>query len=561
MKRRFFPYIILFMLCASFLFMQSHALEANSPVKIGVVFGSNAKPSSNLQNVSGKGRGYSFGYYNKTTYNFTSLANSNETEITIVKNKPIYIGTGNTYYDTAPANTIAKIGPYSLQCDRVYYSAAEAQSACDALAFNNYSAYVAYVDNQYRVRIGSYFSQQDAENDKNPVAAAALDALTVISPSSTCYTVTKTGTSNILFQFDSGNMPLGIMPQTSDGASQTWSKGYKYFGGFEYYRANGNDISVINVVNINDYLKGVVPYEMSPSWPFEALKAQALCAKAYCLNNAGRHANEGFDLCNTTDCQVYQGTNNSSARSDMAVEDTRNLSIKYNGKNAQTYYHSSSGGWTENSENIWGGNIPYLRAVEDIYLTHTKPWTYSVSAAEIASILRAKGTACTSVTDIYVSELTRAGNVRGITIVIDGKPVAFTGEKARTILNSSSNNYAIKSHRFTVSATGGASSGSSSIYVNGAPLDGALDSKYAVGNSGTPTKIPSGTHYAISKDGKTELYEGNSGTSSGELSFNFAGTGSGHHIGMSQWGAYDMAMEGFLFDSIIKFYFTGVQVE
>lgn len=422
-------------------------------------------------------------------------------------------------------------------------------------------AYPSYVNGQYRVRIGAYMSQSEAQADLNPVAAAALDSLSITNPSPTCYTVSKTGTGTILFQFDSNGSPLGIMPISTGVKPQTWSKDYKYYGGFEYNRVNGNDITVINVVNIDDYLKGVVPYEMSPSWPIEALKAQALCAKSYCLNSAGKHSKDGFDLCNTTDCQVYQGTNNSSVITDQAVELTHGLAVTYNGQLAQTYYHSSSGGYTENSENIWGGKIPYLRAVEDKYLKHTSPWNYTVSSDEIAGILRTKGYDCASVTDLYISQLTDAGNVRAITIVIDGNPVVFSGEKARTILNTSGNSYAVKSHRFTITANGGGQNNTSSdIYVNGAAMIGTLDTKFAVNAEAVPAKIQSGDHYAIGENGVAILSETNSGAISGPLSFTFSGTGNGHHIGLSQWGAHDMAEQGFTFEEIIKFYFTGVQI-
>src|SRR5699024_10163312 len=99
-----------------------------------------------------------------------------------------------------------------------------------------------------------------------------------------------------------------------------------------YNRVNGNDITVIGVLSMDDYIKGVVPYEMSASWNIEALKAQALCAKSYAVNSMGKHGSSGFDLCNSTHCQVYKGMNSATANSNAAVEAVSGQYILYNGK-------------------------------------------------------------------------------------------------------------------------------------------------------------------------------------------------------------------------------------
>ena len=78
-----------------------------------------------------------------------------------------------------------------------------------------------------------------------------------------------------------------------------------------------------NDVPLEDYIKGVVPYEMSPSWHKEALKAQAVCARSYADGQKERHKNNGFDVCSTTHCQVYHGIGRATANSNAAVEETR----------------------------------------------------------------------------------------------------------------------------------------------------------------------------------------------------------------------------------------------
>jgi stage II sporulation protein D len=103
---------------------------------------------------------------------------------------------------------------------------------------------------------------------------------------------------------------------------------------------------------------------MSPSWPLEALKAQAVCARTYVMASR-KHS--GFDVCTTECCQVYQGIGRANATTDMAVDQTAGQYMTYNGELCVAYYSSSDGGATENSENVWNEAIGYLRGVVDPY--------------------------------------------------------------------------------------------------------------------------------------------------------------------------------------------------
>ena len=103
---------------------------------------------------------------------------------------------------------------------------------------------------------------------------------------------------------------------------------------------NVNDITVINVLPVSEYTKGVLPYEMNANWHPEALKAQAVCAASYALSNKTKHKSLGFDVCNTTDCQVYLGRNAANANSDAAAEAVKGLVLTYDNKICSTVYHS-----------------------------------------------------------------------------------------------------------------------------------------------------------------------------------------------------------------------------
>ena len=527
------------------------AVSGQSTLKIGLYYGNNAMVSANLQNVTGMATGYQLGYYDANR-SFVPLYATDEVYLTVVKDKAVYIGSGNVYFDSAPASYTTVIGPYHLQLDLALTSADEAQGYISTLRGAGLPAFVAYTSEGYRVRVGHYLSAIEAASDAPQVSAATGLTATAVGESRSCYTVTETGTDNILFELDMGGQALGIAPRSEE----TWFKGYTYYGGFEYNRVSGNDISVINVVSMDDYLKGVIPYEMSPSWPIEALKAQALCAKSYALTSIGKHTSQGFDLCNTTDCQVYYGTKVATENSDRAVDETSGMLITYNGKVAETFYHSSSGGWTEDVKNIWGSDIPYLKAVEDKYLVKTLPYSFSITLSEITSILRGKGYDVGQVTGFYVSEYTPAGNVKEVTFTQQGgKDLVFTGDRARTCLNTSSSDKRINSHRYTVSTSGGG------VSVNDGTADKPLGQYYAIGGDGTVSQVsPGAGAYAITGSGVEQINTGSSASSaSGE--YFVSGTGSGHNIGMSQWGAHAMAELGFTYQEIITFYFTGVQVQ
>lgn len=127
-------------------------------------------------------------------------------------------------------------------------------------------------------------------------------------------------------------------------------------------------LRVVNVLPLDEYLKGVVPWEMDSSAPLEALKAQAICARSEALAKlgAGRHVRDGYDICDFDHCQGYSGTENESARSNMAVDQTVGLAMFHNGRVADAVYGTNSGGITSAAEDVWRGPPEaYLRSVRD----------------------------------------------------------------------------------------------------------------------------------------------------------------------------------------------------
>lgn len=148
-----------------------------------------------------------------------------------------------------------------------------------------------------------------------------------------------------------------------------WGKTGKYRG-FIRVLHTSSGFTMINKLPMESYLRGVVPHEMSASWPLEALKAQACAARAYAERS--RDPGEAFDVYCTTRDQAYSGVRVEAAATDAAVKGTAGVVPKYGGAVIAAFYFSTSGGHTENIENVWQTSpIAYLKGVEDPYDTYS----------------------------------------------------------------------------------------------------------------------------------------------------------------------------------------------
>ncbi|MCX7614190.1 MAG: SpoIID/LytB domain-containing protein [Clostridiales bacterium] len=555
--------VVLFFIAVVFFFfapIRAEAANDSQILKIGLYYGTTALPSANLANEVGSG--YDVGYYDSNR-NFIKIYSISDEKITVMKDKTIYLAGDGLYYDVVPATQTGKIGAYHLQTETTFSSDADVINTTNKIKSCGYAAFPAYVDGSYVVRIGSYTSTLEAMSAMSAVSAATGLSLRTVGLSETCYTVTATKTTNILFEFDN-NMPFGISPK-ADGKSETWFKGYKYYGGFEYNRLLGNDINVVNIVKLGDYIKGVIPYEMNPSWPKEALKAQALCAKSYALTISGKHRSSGFDLCATDDCQVYRGCTLATSNSNSAVDEVSGLAVLYNGSPAQTYFHSSDGGSTEDAKNVWGGDIPYLKAVPDDFEDLTKAtngkWSKTITPAQVTTILQSKGYDIANVVSLYVDQFTDAGNVYRLSVKdSNGKVLNFEREKARLILNSSSVGTFVYSMRFTVTS-GSSSSGSvSDFYASDKQINGQTK-QYAIGSDGS-VKLTGNilANSSMITGNGIQKPDQQLQTATTADSFTISGRGWGHNIGLSQWGARGMAEQDWTYDKILKYYYTGITI-
>jgi SpoIID/LytB domain protein len=146
-------------------------------------------------------------------------------------------------------------------------------------------------------------------------------------------------------------------------------------------RAGSTDRDTVNVVTMDDYVKGVIPAEMPPSWSAEAVKAQAVAARTYATWSRDQYPDRYYQICDTSSCQVYRGVAAEDSRSNAAVVATARQVLTSGGQAAFTQFSSSSGGW------LSAGSRPYLVAKADPYDAHSAnpvhSWTLKLSAARI----------------------------------------------------------------------------------------------------------------------------------------------------------------------------------
>ncbi|MCL6451050.1 MAG: SpoIID/LytB domain-containing protein [Acetobacteraceae bacterium] len=319
-------------------------------------------------------------------------------------------------------------------------------------------------------------------------------------------------------------------------------------------------LTAVNLVALEDYLLGVVPREMPADWPAEALKAQAVAARTYALyvRQSGKHAPEGFHLCATQDCQVYGGVWGEDPRARAAVEATQGEVLRYGGELVMAFFHSSSGGHTENAENVWGSYLPYLRGVPDFDQAspHSR-WELGMTLQEVEAALRAGGVEVGRLQDF------EAAGEPGVS----GRPcwIRLSGTAGTSDIRSSlfRKLLGLKSTLFSVRVEEArleevlrprrAWEGTwvaPAADVGAAPkarLLGTYSVPVAVGASGQGCRVPE--FYAL-------------GRQPVPARVTFLGRGWGHGVGMSQWGARALAQErGYTYRQILEYYYTGARVE
>jgi stage II sporulation protein D len=336
---------------------------------------------------------------------------------------------------------------------------------------------------------------------KGPVAVSCESGMGVYSRKSSFFKRISTGRAlrvqprgNMLYFEGIGELesPVRLKSITPDSMNLN-SEAYR---GFFFIYARNHNLIIVNHVDLDEYLYGVLPREVSPLWPEHALQAQAIAARTYALFHMVKREKEIYDVFSTTSSQVYGGKGAEALKTKTAVDLSHGLVLTHENRIALTLYHANSGGQTEGAYDVWGSTFPYLSGVKDEFsvLQPGYSWTHSFSSEDLQERMKMFGLPVNSIVDIIPKERTESGRIKKLQIFQKRDSFYLTGNSFRLIVGAS--------------------------------------------------KIKS-THFNITHKDNNFIFEGN---------------GYGHGVGMSQWGAYHMAKKGNDFKKILKFYYPGTVV-
>jgi stage II sporulation protein D len=255
-------------------------------------------------------------------------------------------------------------------------------------------------------------------------------------------------------------------------------------------------VLVVNELQLEEYLVGLINCEISSAWPIEAVKAQAVIARTYALNRKQARSTSFYHLESSVIDQVYDGCEIEDSRARRGVYDTAGEVLSYQGAVIQAFYHSNCGGKTEASENVWGKRLPYLAGVDCRYCltSNSSAWELKISLQELEERLKSAGYKVNGVSDVRPGARNNRGRLKNVVVVSPRNEISLTGDQFRKAIGYG----VIKSTNFTVL-----------------------------------------------------VEKGEAG---------FSGLGNGHGVGLCQWGTKQRALDGFGYDEILSYYYPGIDL-
>lgn len=427
-------------------------------------------------------------------------------------------------------------------------------------------------------------------NGASNITDMSSSARKTVEPNSTVTVTMQNGLFEISInddiKQDAMEGPITITSSDKIGINNLKRKGSPayYRGMFELKKTTSEKFNIINVLDMQSYLKGVVPNEMPISFGIEALKAQAIAARNYA--NRPMNFNPNYDVCDSTACQVYYGANSETAVSDRAVDETNGIYALYDNEIILALYSSTASGITEDYINTFGNyteDKPYLKSVsdteelkrakEDSLFKKSYPsfdmnspkyrWERKYSKEELEEIL-SKTLAEQSKIGAVEPKLLNSSDFYGLKDIIVLK--RGTSHKALEIeIKSSSGIYKVKKELpiRRVFKQGNAILPSANFVVE---KDGskkteakedAIEAKSAAKDE-QEAIFQSGDSASSNTSKKTNLKD--KLIKKSPVSFTFYGAGFGHGVGMSQYGAGYLSSYGIPYDNILKHYYSGISL-
>ncbi len=272
--------------------------------------------------------------------------------------------------------------------------------------------------------------------------------------------------------------------------------GRTFRGNAQFIKNKNNRLLVINHIDLEDYIKGILYHEASHYWPEEALKVQAVVCRTYAVYQAQEHRGKDYDVTSDIYSQVYGGRTSERARKNKVVEETRGRLLTYKGRVFPAYFHATCAGHTEDAALLWNTDIAPLKGVVCNFCKESPhfSWHYVLSFLEIKDKLIKAGYKISDIKDIVILGRNNSGRITGLKIIATNKDFEISAKDFRNIIGPN----IIRSTNFNLNIV---------------------------------------EHDAV-----------------------FEGLGWGHGVGLCQWGAYFMAKQGFNASQILKYYYPGSEL-
>ncbi|MDD5449175.1 MAG: SpoIID/LytB domain-containing protein [Candidatus Omnitrophica bacterium] len=296
-----------------------------------------------------------------------------------------------------------------------------------------------------------------------------------------------------------GDLPIaaeGIRIKTNkDG--RIYADKWRFRGELEIFKNKESKLVVVNNLDIESYLYGVLYHEVSHYWPYEVLKAQAIAARSFALYQKKAMKDKDYDVTADIYSQVYGGRTAEKYRTNRAVDMTRGKILEFNNDCLPAYYHATCGGFTEDAGNLWKIDLAPLKGVECKFCRRSKHfhWIKKIGIADIEETLNKAGYAASGITQIKIDGRNRSNRINNLIIQGNGQEVKIPGKDFRILIG--------------------------------------------------PNLLKS-NNYNVWLSGNTAV---------------FKGTGWGHGVGMCQWGAYFMAKKGYKAAQILQYYYPGAEIK
>ena len=335
--------------------------------------------------------------------------------------------------------------------------------------------------------------------------------------------------------------------------------------------ATKTGIWIINHVDIEDYLYGVVPFEVPMSWNLEAVKAQAVAARTYAIRCLSQYPHGEFDVYDSTKDQVYGGISGEKEKAIEAVEGTRGIILSYQGWPIKAYYHADAGGQTEEGKYIFPGDLPYLKSVPSKDDLESHRWHIILTKSELAKKMKSWGKDVGKIKDVIITTKSPTGRPRKIEVLGSKRSHEFSSNDFRKMIGAGR----IRSTLFVIVGKNdkleNASANVNVITISPSDDSGAV---HVVSAGGTVRSVIN-EYYVLGSDGIGEIYEPDmkiitTGTGNafkpkidikpGKDEFLLVGSGFGHGVGMSQWGAKSYSDDGWTYEEILLHYYRGADL-